>query len=227
MALLALDTSTGPASAALFDDGGTAIAIHEDAQPMRQSQKLVSEVDAMMRTHGGYGQLHALAVTTGPGGFTGIRIALAAARGFAIACGIPLLGISSLESLAWQALHDAAEGTQAVALVNAFRNQVYWQAFTRSAQGMEPQSEAQALDITALADTLAAYPCATVIGNLPPESVTRPVYRHHPAPHARYAGMYALTLLAVDHAGAIAGHPAEALYIRPPDAKPQKPLLGA
>lgn len=224
MHLLALDTSTGPASAALLRQDGTVVTSHADDQPMRQSQRLVADVDAMMRAQGGYEQVNAIAVTTGPGGFTGIRVALAAARGLALACDVPLLGISSLETFAWQALHNTSAGATAVAVVNAFRNQAYVQAFHRTDTAMQPLCEAQAVDMAALPDFLAAYPDAHKLGNVQQESAG---YQAHPAPQARYTGLYALALLAQNHDEAIATHPAEAHYIRPPDAKPQKPLFPA
>lgn len=221
MRILAIDTSTGPASAALVENNHV-LALHEDGESMRQSQRLVGDVDALVRANGGYEALDALAVTTGPGGFTGIRVALAAARGLALACDAPLLGVSSLETFGWQALHDKPEGAQAVAFVNAFRNQAYVQAFTRTADGMDALCDAQALDMEALPDFATAYPQAALLGNLPASDM--PGYHAHPAPHARHAAGYALALLAQ---GRQDSHPAEARYIRPPDAKPQKPLFTA
>lgn len=226
MRILAIDTSTGPASAALIE-GNTVLATHEDAESMRQSQRLVGDVDALLRANGGYAPLDALAVTTGPGGFTGIRVALAAARGLSLACDIPLIGISSLETFAWQALQNSATGTSCVAFVNAFRNQAYTQAFRRSSTGMEPLSEAQAMDIDSTATFAAGYPQSLLLGNIPAETLGITGYTHHAAPHARFTAGYALMLLAEDSAAAIANRPAEAHYIRPPDAKPQKPLFSA
>lgn len=223
MRILALDTSTGPASIALID-GTTHVANHSDAEHMQQSKRLVSATDALVRAHGGYEALDAMAVTTGPGGFTGIRVALAAARGLALACDVPLIGISSLETFAWQALHQQPEGTQAVAFVHAFRNQAYVQAFTRTSAGMQALCEAQAIDLPDTPAFATSYPEALLLGNaeLPPISA----YQHLSAPDAVYTAGYAAMLFA-QGADALHSHPVEAFYIRPPDAKPQKPLLGA
>lgn len=224
MRILALDTSTGPASAALLD-GGALVATHEDTESMRQSQQLVAAVDALMRENGGYDALDAMAVNTGPGGFTGIRVALAAARGFALSCDIPLLGITSLESFAWQALEHAESGAIAAALINAFRQQVYAQVFIRTETGMTTLCEAQAVDAEALPQFLSTYPSARRIGNIPEGMIAE--LERHAAPHARYTASYAYILLKQAEEGLEHSRPAEAFYIRPPDAKPQKPLLGA
>jgi tRNA threonylcarbamoyladenosine biosynthesis protein TsaB len=224
MRILALDTSTGPASAALLD-GGTLIATHEDTESMRQSQQLVAAVDTLVRENGGYDAVDAMTVNTGPGGFTGIRVALAAARGFALSCNIPLLGITSLESFAWQALEKAESGAIAAALINAFRQQVYAQVFIRTETGMTSLCEAQAVDADSLPQFLSTYPSAHRIGNIP-EGIIADV-EHHAAPHARHSASYANVLLEQAEDGLEQSRPAEAFYIRPPDAKPQKPLLGA
>lgn len=226
MRILALDTSTGPASIALAENGHI-IASYEDNDSMRQSQRLVASADALVRANGGYPGIQAIAVTIGPGGFTGIRIALAAARGLALACDVPLLGITTLEAFAWQALHQQPEASQASPFVNAFRNQAYVQIFERTANGMKSLCEAQAIDLAATKEFVTPYPAAIRLGNIPAEMLGINNYHFHAAPHASYVAGYAALLLAENAPAAIASRPAEAHYIRPPDAKPQKPLLGA
>lgn len=220
MRILALDTSTGPASIALVADGAL-VAAHEDGESMRQSQRLVAATDLLVRGNGGYGSLDAIAVTTGPGGFTGIRVALAAARGLALAADVPLIGISTLEAFAWQALHHRDEGDEAIPYVNAYRNQAYAQVFGRTADGLQALTDAQAIDIPDAAGFALPYEGAALLGNL---DLPMAGYAYHPAPQARFAALYAARLLV---AGKADGRPAEAFYIRPPDAKPQKPLLGS
>lgn len=224
MRILSLDTSTGPASIALVENGRL-IAMQEDSEAMRQSQRLVSTVDALVRANGGYETIGAMAVTTGPGGFTGIRIALAAARGLALACRVPLLGITTLETFAWQALANQPEGATAIPYVNAFRNQAYVQVFRRTMQGLEILTSSQAIDIPEAAAFASPYPDALRLGNLPAEIMRVENYAYFPAPHAQYTAFYASRLLATDAEYAVDQHPAEAHYIRPPDAKPQTSLL--
>lgn len=208
--ILALDTSCGPASIALLKDGEI-IACHKDAQGQKQSQRLVAAIDEMVRTHlPDYSALDALAVTTGPGAFTGIRIALAAARGLALAADKPLFGISSLEAVAWQQLEKHASGTKTLAVIDAHRSQYYVQAFERSNETMRPLSAAESID----QEELAAYGKRMEATAL------------LPAPHMPDAAFAArFTQMLIAHQATASSHPADAFYIRPADAKPQTPLL--
>jgi len=92
-----------------------------------------------------------LAVTTGPGSFTGVRVGVAAARGLALALDCPLLGITALEALAFQygCAGGLEDGSQVTSLIDARRGQAYAQTFEfRGAQDRpRPVSEAEALSI--------------------------------------------------------------------------------
>jgi tRNA threonylcarbamoyl adenosine modification protein YeaZ len=102
--LLAFDTSTDVGSVAIFKNG----VLHAEElirSPMNlliwlspTIQKILKETNLPVE------QVHALAVGIGPGSFTGVRLQLATARAFAQARGIPLYGISGLETLAFQVL---------------------------------------------------------------------------------------------------------------------------
>ncbi|MCH2546032.1 MAG: tRNA (adenosine(37)-N6)-threonylcarbamoyltransferase complex dimerization subunit type 1 TsaB [Alphaproteobacteria bacterium] len=227
MRILALDTSTGPASIAITQSGEV-IATHQDMQSMHQSRLLVNATNTLIEANGGYAALDAMAVSTGPGGFTGIRIALAAARGFALACDKPLLGISSLEAFAWQALHNSSESAKAVVYINAFRKQAYVQAFTRTANAMQALCAAQAIDMLEAPAFYAQYSDSDTValGNIAEAELEISGYQQHDAPKAKFVALYAEALLADNNMPEVAAtRPAEAFYIRPPDAKPQKPLL--
>lgn len=220
--LLAVDTSTGPASTALIKDG-ICIGSYEDADSSHQSKRLVCDIDALMHTHSvDYSELNAIAVVIGPGGFTGIRIGLAAARGIAIACSIPLIGITSLEALAWQAFREQEDVQTITSIINAHRKMVYLQTFRRTS--INPYSIHDPIEITIcnINNIIDRYTPDVTIGNIETSDISP--YIKTPSPHARYAGELAYSLLSQDEAAAIASHPATAFYIRPPDAKPQTPL---
>jgi len=75
-----------------------------------------------------YEELSAIAVTRGPGGFTGVRIGLAAAQGLAIAAARPLVGVSNFEALA-AGVPQVAPGSHVVAAIDSKRTEVFIQVF--------------------------------------------------------------------------------------------------
>lgn len=71
-----------------------------------------------------YNDLDRLAVTIGPGSFTGVRVGMAAARGFALTLGLPVVGVSTLDALAALAREHGHQGSLAVVL-DARRGEAY------------------------------------------------------------------------------------------------------
>jgi tRNA threonylcarbamoyladenosine biosynthesis protein TsaB len=106
MPILALETATEACSAALYLADGRIISRFEHA-PRLQTQLLLPMVDDLLREAGITLQnLDAVAYSRGPGAFTGVRIAAAAAQGFAFGLNLPVLALSSLQVLA-QHVHRA------------------------------------------------------------------------------------------------------------------------
>ncbi len=98
--VLAFDTS-GPFCAAclLLPDGR--VILREEAMAKGQAERLVPMLEEVLAEGGiGWRDLARIAVGTGPGNFTGVRIAVAAARGLALGLGVPAVGVTRLEALA-------------------------------------------------------------------------------------------------------------------------------
>ena len=103
MTVLAFDTSGPFCSVALFGDGR--VVADASAEMTRGQAEALMPMIADLMSEAGIGRRHltAIGVGTGPGNFTGLRIAVAAARGFALGLGIPAIGVSAFEVLMAQA----------------------------------------------------------------------------------------------------------------------------
>jgi len=121
--LLIFDTTGAACSAAVWSAGTVAAARHQ-AMTRGQSETLLPMIGTTLDAAGlSYDRLDAIAVTTGPGTFTGIRIGLSAARGLALALEIPAFGLSSFEALAVRAQAGC------VLAINTRRHDYYCQTF--------------------------------------------------------------------------------------------------
>jgi len=134
MILLAFDTATVACSAAVWRDG--AVVADECAAADRgQAEALMPMVERVLAAAGaGYGDLDRLAVTVGPGAFTGLRIGLAAARGMALAAGLPVSGVTTLEAIAAGVDGAARAGADLLVVIDAKRADVYAQLFRGDAE---------------------------------------------------------------------------------------------
>jgi tRNA threonylcarbamoyladenosine biosynthesis protein TsaB len=94
--------------------------------------RLVQE--ALAEASLGWEAIDGLAVSIGPGSFTGLRIGLSLAKGIAYAGRLPIAPVSTLEALAWAA--DASAGDTVWAVLDARMKEVYAASFTRTASGL-------------------------------------------------------------------------------------------
>jgi hypothetical protein len=98
--ILAFDTAAAHCAAALVQ-GDAVLARRDEPMARGQAERLLPMLEEMLaETRRGWADLDALAVCTGPGNFTGLRLAVAAARGLAMGLGIPAIGVSRFEALA-------------------------------------------------------------------------------------------------------------------------------
>lgn len=192
--ILAIDSATGPCSVALWA-GGRVLAYREELAPVMQSARMMPMVAAALHEAGlTYKDVGLVAATVGPGSFTGIRVALAAARGIAFAAGIATAGYTSLAVLA----HGCAEPGAVLAVLNAGKGECYYQLFDSGhAHGHDVQLGTPEV---ALSHAGSAHVVGNLPGMLPP---------HHPR----------ADVLASLAASGAASQPLSPFYIRPPDAK--------
>ncbi len=220
-AILAFDTAASACSAALWRDGAVRarrFAIMERGQ----AEALLPMIEEVMEEAAArFADLDALAVTVGPGSFTGLRVGLAAARGMALAAGLPCLGASTLEAV----VHGTPEGEREagapfLAVLETKRADVYAQAF---APDLEPLGDAGAVMPEDLGGLFPPGPvflvgdaagCAAAA--LAEKGIKATLSSAAPLPDAAVvAGMAAGKF----RAGAAVTPPAP-LYLRSPDARP-------
>ena len=98
--ILAFDTSAAHCAAALLS-GDHLLALRNEPMDKGQAERLIPLLEEVLALGGAsWGDLDALAVGTGPGNFTGVRISVAAARGLSLGLGVPAIGVTRLEALA-------------------------------------------------------------------------------------------------------------------------------
>lgn len=138
MIILAMDSATSACSAAVWCDG--AIEAHRfQAMERGQSEALIPMVIETIADAGlGFADLDLLAVTIGPGAFTGVRIGLAAARGMALAGGLPMVGVTTLEAVARGVPETEREGQNLVVVIDAKRRDFYGQCFNPGLEALGP-----------------------------------------------------------------------------------------
>ena len=231
MKILALDTSMGACSAAVLRADGDARRLEslQVEMPRGHAEALMPMVDevlaeAELEPH----DLDMVAATVGPGSFTGVRIAIAAARGLALVTNAKLFGTDSLSVMARAALLAGAEpkGPFAVA-VDARRGMLYFGLFDATARKMEgpllvaPDDAAALLPEGLVPDGL-ALGVGSGASALAEAAVSRGL-AVAPALETLQPSAAALAEITFE-----SGKPCDVLrplYLRPPDAKPQTSAL--
>lgn len=198
--VLAFDAAGGRCAAALVA-GERVLAARSETTGREEAERLIQVLEAVLAEGGAvWSDIDALAVSTGPGDFTGVRVAVAAARGLAMALGRPAIGISRLEAL-------ALGRPEALVAVDARGGMVAAQAFSKGAPLAQPALVAR----EALA--VLASPGAILLGAAATPGTPEASEAPDPVALARIAA----TRLA-DH-----GPPPAPIYLRPPDAAPSGP----
>jgi tRNA threonylcarbamoyladenosine biosynthesis protein TsaB len=229
MNILAFDTCFGACSVAVrkttargevivreeYEERATGHA--EALIPMMQRVMLASKLE--------FRDLDRIAVTEGPGSFTGVRIGVSTARGLALALGKPIVAMSSLMAMALRAdqlLGAKRAGRTLAVCVDARKGQVYAQLFGENGgdalcapQLVTPQELARQLEgrefVAVGSGALAVITAMTEIG--PHNATTGEAAFPLLEPHARLLAILAPGLPIRPHLSP--------LYLRPPDAKPQ------
>ena len=213
MNILAFDTCFDACSAAVRTGAAPADQkVFHRFEPMQtgHAERLVPMISELLsQARIAMADIELIAVTTGPGTFTGTRICVAAARAFALAHEIVLAPLSSLALIARQAACAAPQARDLCVAVDARHNEVYIQIFDREGLAARGSPQIMALDE---ARALVERSGAMVIGS--GASLLDPALL---APLAQPDARYALDIVSRNHQPTRAIAP---LYLRSPDAKP-------
>ena len=209
MIILAIDTAGADCAAGLYDTGaGVLLAARQETIGKGHAERLMAMIDEVFADSTlAMQDIDLIAVTVGPGSFTGIRVGVAAARGLALALSRPVVGVGTLEALADAAFEKGVEGPL-MALIDARRGEIYGQLFGAD---RSPSDGPAAMTIEEARSRLSSV-AAQAVGS-GAVVVT--------GDEAEIAG-YDIGAVARIAAGRPerAGKPAP-LYLRAPDAKPQ------
>jgi len=219
MRVLAIDTALAACSAAVLDTGHGGIVASESLLMIRgHAEALMPLLARVMKASGvAFRDLDRIVVTTGPGSFTGLRVGLSAARGLALATGIPAVGVSTLSAYAAPYL-GVDDKSPVVAAIDARHANVYLQVFAPGGRTtIAPR-------LAALSDAVraASATAACLVGSAA-QAVAAGLAKAAPPPvsiDARAAPEIAW----VAQIGAVvpeASEPPKPQYLRAPDAQPQ------
>lgn len=219
MRILAIDTALEACAAAVFDtERGQIVARESKTMTRGHAEALMPIVQRVVeQAGGGFDAIDRIAVTVGPGSFTGLRVGIAAARGLALATGKPAVGLSTLSAFA-APLIAADDTLPVVVAIDARHEHVYMQVFGPGGRNLVPARIAPLRDALRAATTsrgprivgtgatllAAAWPP----GERPPRSVEQ-----RGAPDIDWVAQIGAAV--PDDSG-----PPKPLYLKAPDAQP-------
>ena len=136
--ILCLETATPSCSVALVHDGEV-LAFEEDPKGQNHSEKITLFIASVMNKTGiSYSRLDAVAVSMGPGSYTGLRIGVSTAKGLCYAAEKPLIAIDTLHAMAFGGKTKAASGNPVlVPMIDARRMEVYAEIFDENINKIE------------------------------------------------------------------------------------------
>ncbi len=137
--ILSIETATSNCSVALRNDGHL-VGIKQRNEANIHASKLFVFIDALMKETGyGYKDLTAIAVSKGPGSYTGLRIGVSAAKGLCYSLSIPLLSVNTLHVMVNEASREPLKGNALlIPMLDARRMEVYCSVFNQTQEEINP-----------------------------------------------------------------------------------------
>ena len=218
MLILAIDTALDACAAAVLDTGTSQMIARESLAMKRgHAEALMPLIARVMKDAGlPFAALDRIAVTAGPGSFTGLRVGLSAARGIALAAGKPVVGLTTLSAYAAPVVSESGE-QPVISAIDARHDQVYFQAVSGDGSVLIPPQ------VAPIAEMLAAWRFGPpqLVGNAAQILADR--WPADAPPPVRVDNQAAPDIAWVAWLGAAvspSAAPARPFYLRAPDAKP-------
>jgi len=226
MITLSFDTSLSACSAAVVDTGANSrVLATAYCEPGKGHAEILLDMIAgvMSEADVGFKDIERQMVTIGPGSFTGVRVALSAARGFRLAHDIPICGLSTMQAIAANKSRLKAEYSRrpVAIIIDARRNQAYGQVFDTDLNALCAPS---VIDVDDLEVWLEPWQTGPLILMGSGASLVRAMGDSMPENRMvtpEYASPDAACFAQVFENIAPGETPPDPLYLRMPDAKPQ------
>jgi tRNA threonylcarbamoyladenosine biosynthesis protein TsaB len=216
MRLLAIDTALEACSVGVSPDDARPPVVVSEVIGRGHAERLMGMIQSVLREAGlTVADLERIAVTVGPGSFTGVRVGIAAVRGLGLVTGCPAVGIGTLAVLAERA-RWLAGARPVLAVLDARRGEVYAQSFDRQGAPLGPPEVAAAALFAERVDEqtlIAGAGADQILAGLGSFDEARVVHRD--------AAPDIAALLRLGRHAPPPAAPPRPLYLRPPDAKPQ------
>jgi tRNA threonylcarbamoyladenosine biosynthesis protein TsaB len=226
MLILAIDTTLDACAAGVLDTDASKM-LAQESQPMKRghAEALMPLIARVMKESGiPFASLDRIAVTTGPGSFTGLRVGLSAARGIGLAANKPVVGLTTLTAYAAPVVGQNAE-QPVISAIDARHDHVYFQVVSGNGSSLiRPQ-------VVPIEEALGAsrFGAPHLVGNAAKILADR--WPAHALPPFKIDAQIAPEIAWVAWLGAAVSPntaPARPFYLRAPDAKlPKDPLQKA
>jgi tRNA threonylcarbamoyladenosine biosynthesis protein TsaB len=224
MLILAIDTALDACAAAVLDTGTSKlIAVESQAMKRGHAEALMPLIARVMKESGlPFAALDRVAVTTGPGSFTGLRVGLSAARGIGLAAAKPVVGLTTLAAFAAPVVSEGREDP-VISAIDARHDQVYFQVVSGNGGSLVRPKVApieEALEAARFGAPHLVGNAANILAERWPKHESQPIKVD---PMAAPDINWVAWLGAAVNPGTA---PAKPYYLRAPDAKPSQDVIG-